>query len=144
MARQLDLRTGRPVWTAYRAPRVPVEPLARDISVEALVVGMGVSGAMIAEALTAEGHQVAMIDRRGPIEGSTAATTALVQFEIDQPLTTLAGLIGADRAARAWRRSRLAVPGLRLRAARSSAPHLPWGPRRRPHQVKSRRATPAR
>ena len=32
VARKLDLRTGRPVWTAYRAPRVPVEPLARAIS----------------------------------------------------------------------------------------------------------------
>lgn len=115
MARQLDLRTGRPVWTAYRAPAVPVAPLTRDVTAEVLVVGMGVSGAMIAEALTSEGHQVLMIDRRGPIRGSTAATTALVQFEIDQPLTLLANMIGADKAARAWRRSRLAVLNLKAR-----------------------------
>ncbi len=115
MARQLDLRTGRPVWTAYRAPRISVEPLARDARTEVLVVGMGVSGAMIAEALTAEGREVLVIDRRGPMRGSTSATTALVQFEIDQPLTTLAGMIGPDRAARAWRRSRLAVLNLKAR-----------------------------
>ena len=61
-----------------------------------LVVGMGISGAMMAEALTGERpfgdlHRPARAD-----EGSTAATTALVQFEIDQPLTML---IGHDRPA---------------------------------------------
>lgn len=115
MTRQLDLRTGRPVWMAYRAPRVPVAPLVRDISTDVLVVGMGVSGAMIAQALAEAGHGVALIDRRGPIRGSTAATTALVQFEIDQPLTLLAGTIGVERARRAWRRSRLAVGNLKAR-----------------------------
>ena len=56
-----------------------------------------------------------MIDRRGPIRGSTPATTALVQFEIDQPLTLLAKQIGLERARRAWRRSRLAVGNLKAR-----------------------------
>ena len=78
MARQLDLRTGRPVWMAYRAPRISVEPLARDARAEVLVVGMGVSGAMIAEALTAEGREVLMIDRRGPMRGSTPAMSSSV------------------------------------------------------------------
>ena len=59
-----------------------------------LVVGMGISGAMMAEALAGDGLSVIAIDRRGPIKGSTAATTALVQFEIDQPLSLL---IGQDR-----------------------------------------------
>lgn len=115
MTRQLDLRTGRPVWTAYRAPPVPVTPLTRDIKAEVLVVGMGVSGAMIAQTLAEARRDVVLIDRRGPMRGSTPATTALVQFEIDQPLTLLAGMIGVDRARRAWRRSRLAVGNLKAR-----------------------------
>ena len=117
MSRQLDLRTGRPVWTAYRAPRVPVARLTRDIRAGVLVVGMGISGAMVAEALSAAGHAVVMIDRRGPVLGSTAATTALVQFEIDQPLVRLAAAIGDDAAEAAWRRSRLAVFNLKARIA---------------------------
>ncbi|MFT3973636.1 MAG: FAD-binding oxidoreductase [Amaricoccus sp.] len=112
MSRQLDLRTGRPVWSAYRAPKVPVTPLSRDVRTDVLVVGMGISGAMIAEALTDAGHAVMAIDRRGPMLGSTAATTALVQFELDTPLTTLVRSIGKDAAQRAWRRSRLAVGNL--------------------------------
>lgn len=117
MVRKIDLRTGRPVWTAYRAPRVPVSRLTRDVKADVLVVGMGISGAMVAEALSADGHAVVAIDRRGPVLGSTAATTALVQFEIDQPLSILSGMIGRQAAGAAWRRSRLAVGNLAARIA---------------------------
>ncbi|MEQ1954202.1 FAD-binding oxidoreductase [Mesorhizobium sp. CN2-181] len=115
MQRKLDLRTGRPVWTAYRVPGVPTADLRQDIKTDVLVVGMGISGAMIAEALTACGRDVVCIDRRGPLAGSTAATTALVQYEIDQPLSLLADKIGRGKAEAAWRRSRLAVANLQSR-----------------------------
>ncbi|RWC33204.1 FAD-binding oxidoreductase [Mesorhizobium sp.] len=117
MPRKLDLRTGRPVWSAYRAPAVPTDSLTRNVKTDVLVVGMGISGAMMAEALTADGHQVICIDRRGPLKGSTAATTALVAFEIDQPLSTLSKMIGRASAQQAWRRSRLAVSNLAARIA---------------------------
>ena len=117
MPRKLDLRGGRPVWFAYRAPSVPVEKLTRDVKTDVLIVGMGISGAMMAEALTSDGHSVIAIDRRGPLKGSTPATTALVQFEIDQPLTKLSRMIGRASAEQAWRRSRLAVLNLRGRIA---------------------------
>jgi glycine/D-amino acid oxidase-like deaminating enzyme len=115
MRRKLDLRTGRPVWFAYRVPSVPTEKLARDVKADVAVVGMGISGAMMAEVLTARGHSVVAIDRRGPMKGSTAATTALVQFEIDQPLAKLSGMIGRAKAEQAWRRSRLAIESLAAR-----------------------------
>ncbi|TGQ82271.1 MULTISPECIES: FAD-dependent oxidoreductase [unclassified Mesorhizobium] len=115
MPRKLDLRTGRPVWSAYRAPTVPTDSLTRDVKTDVLIIGMGISGAMMAEALTADGHSVICIDRRGPLKGSTAATTALVQFEIDQPLSILSRMIGKAEARQAWRRSRLAVSNLAAR-----------------------------
>ncbi len=115
MQRKLDLRKGIPVWNAYRAPRVPTQRLARDVKCDVLVVGLGISGAMIAEALTAQGLSVIGVDRRGIVLGSTPATTALVQFEIDQPLSELGRQIGQADAAQAWRRSRLAVTNLRGR-----------------------------
>ena len=117
MPRKLDLRSGRPVWFAYRAPAVPNEYLKRDVKTDVLIVGMGISGAMMAEALTAVGHSVICIDRRGPLIGSTSATTALVQFEIDQPITKLSKMIGKSQAQQAWRRSRLAVTNLKGRIA---------------------------
>ena len=101
MQRKLDLRTGSPVWEAYRAPRVPTQKLTQDVRCDVLVVGLGISGAMLAEALTAEGLSVVGVDRRGAILGSTAATTALVQFEIDQPLSELGRKIGVSDAEQA-------------------------------------------
>ncbi|ESY79030.1 FAD dependent oxidoreductase [Mesorhizobium sp. LNHC221B00] len=112
MPRQLDLRTGRPVWSAYRAPAVPTTALTRDAKADVLIVGMGISGAMMAEVLTADGYSVICIDRRGPVKGSTAATTALVEFELDQPLSVLIKMIGESKAQQAWRRSRLAISSL--------------------------------
>lgn len=117
MRRKLDLMGGRPVWLAYRAPSVPAERLTRDVKTDVLIVGMGVSGAMAAEALTRAGHSVTCIDRRGPLRGSTSATTALVQFEIDQPLTKLSAIKGKADAEQAWRRSRMAVLNLGGRIA---------------------------
>ena len=117
MPRKLDLRTGRPVWSAYRAPAVPTSVLTRDARTDVLVIGMGISGAMMAEALTALCRDVICIDRRGPLKGSTAATTALVQFEIDQPLSILSKMVGNAKARQAWRRSRLAISNLAARIA---------------------------
>lgn len=112
MPRKLDLRTGKPVWFAYRAPRVPAARLARDARCDVLVVGMGISGALIADALAEAGLSVIAIDRRGPLKGSTSATTALVQYELDQPLSRLVRQVGKERAVAAWRRSRLGVANL--------------------------------
>jgi len=117
MKRRLDLRTGTPVWKAYGWPRVRTSPIRGDLRTDVLVVGMGISGAMIAEALASDGHSVTVVDRRGAIKGSTAATTALVSSEIDQPLSVLAMKIGRTKAERAWMRSRLAIEALRARIA---------------------------
>ncbi len=83
---------------------------------EVLVVGAGISGALIADALTSIGLDVLIVDRRGPLAGSTPASTALLQYEIDTPLHLLARRIGRDRAERIWRRSRLALDALRERS----------------------------
>ncbi|GHD11485.1 NAD(P)/FAD-dependent oxidoreductase [Tianweitania populi] len=116
MTRHLDLRGGKPVWVTYKAPEVPVHELTRDAKCDVLIVGMGISGAMMAESLTDAGFSVIVIDRRdGAMLGSTPATTALVQFEIDQPLSTLSKKLGTAKAEQAWRRSRNAVANLQAR-----------------------------
>jgi glycine/D-amino acid oxidase-like deaminating enzyme len=96
-------------------PKVAAGALSRDIHTDVLIVGAGVSGAMMAEALTTDGREVTIVDRRGPVKGSTPASTALVEYEIDTPLIKLARQIGRRDAERAWRRSHLAVAGIRNR-----------------------------
>ena len=116
LTRHRDLRSGVPYWQSRPAPRVPSTTLMRNLSTDVLVVGAGISGALAAEALSPD-HKVIVLDRRGIAKGSTAASTALVEYEIDTPLTLLAGKIGADKAARAWRRSHLALTALAERTA---------------------------
>ena len=88
----------------------------RDIACDALVIGAGISGALIAEMLSDAGLRVVVVDRRGAVRGSTAASTSLIQYELDKPLTKLAAIVGREKAERMWRRSRLAVDALRERS----------------------------
>lgn len=110
-----DLRTGRSVWQGKRPPRFPRHEITGDTQADVVVIGAGISGAMQADMLSAAGFDVLVVDRRGPVRGSTPASTALLQYEIDQPLTRLTRQIGEEAAIRAWRRSRLAVDGLAAR-----------------------------
>ncbi len=114
--RKRDLRTGRSVWQARRAPAIATRPLRRDAKADVLVIGAGVSGILVADQLVDAGMDVMLIDRRAPIRGSTPASTALLQYEIDTPLIHLSDAIGRARAERVWRRSRLALDALRQRA----------------------------
>jgi glycine/D-amino acid oxidase-like deaminating enzyme len=112
LTRKLDLRSGRPVWFAYPRRVSHARAASRDFKTEVLVVGAGISGALVAHQLTKRGYRVAMIDRRGPLAGSTVASTALLQFEIDTPLTVLKRRIGARNAGRAWLRSKSSLDRL--------------------------------
>lgn len=110
--RKDDLRSGTPFWV--RTPHSTVEAsaaLTRD-RYDVIVVGAGISGALVAEALTRAGKSVLILDRRPPVRGSTPASTAMIQHEIDVPLTRLRRAIGKDHADRAWLRSVRAVKDL--------------------------------
>jgi glycine/D-amino acid oxidase-like deaminating enzyme len=109
------LRSGRPIWRGQRARALNDHALVRDIETEVLILGAGITGAVIADVLADAGLKVTVVDRRGAAKGSTAVNTALVQYEIDTPLITLTRKIGKEKAVRAWRRSRLAVDALAAR-----------------------------
>jgi glycine/D-amino acid oxidase-like deaminating enzyme len=107
-----DLRTGTTVWSSYPAPAVRTTRLHAATKVDAVVVGAGITGALVAHALINRGHSTLILDRRPPAQGSTAASTALLQFEIDTPLIRLANMIGQERARSAWLASYSAVNDL--------------------------------
>jgi glycine/D-amino acid oxidase-like deaminating enzyme len=67
------------------------------------IVGAGISGALVADALIATGRRIVVIDAGEPGLGSTAASTALLQYEIDTHLSDLAQMLGPDRATLAYR-----------------------------------------
>ena len=77
------------------------------------MVGAGISGALLAHRLSAMGKSVLVLDRRPPVSGSTLASTALIQWEIDEPLTALADRIGGKHAFHAYRAAFEAVADLK-------------------------------
>lgn len=107
-----DLRTGRPLWADSAGIKVPSKVLTKPLSVDVVVVGAGISGAFMAHQLCGD-FTVAVVDRRGPVLGSTMASTALLQWELDIPLAVLASQIGAAKAQRVYRRAYAAVSDLK-------------------------------
>src|SRR5688500_17124545 len=109
------LRSGLSVWESAPLAASAHEPLRADVSADVLVVGAGISGALVADSLSDAGLRVVVADRRRPVSGATLASTALIQYDLDLPLVLLAERIGVAPASRAWQRARLAMDALRQR-----------------------------
>jgi glycine/D-amino acid oxidase-like deaminating enzyme len=107
-----NLRTGRSVWSQSSHPPLRVAALKASIKADIAIVGAGISGAFMAHAFAPLYDRVVVLDRRAPGCGSTHASTAMLQFEIDTPLTKLADMIGPAKAAQAWARSWRATQGI--------------------------------
>lgn len=107
--RAIDLYSGHPWWLAKNGIVHSYPALRADADCDVLIVGAGISGALIANALSAARMRVLMIDRREAAWGSTAASTALLQYEIDTELQELADMFGIDDAVLAYRACERAV-----------------------------------
>jgi glycine/D-amino acid oxidase-like deaminating enzyme len=119
LTRKRDLRDGQAVWKAYSAPAIAGTPLRRATRADVVIVGAGISGAILAQSLTEAGLRPLILERRrAALLGSTAASTALLQFELDTPLRVLSRRLGARAAGEVWIASRDAVNELRTRSRR--------------------------
>jgi hypothetical protein len=112
-----DLKSGTSLWLAEGKLLLPSAPLRPNTKIDVIVVGTGISGALVADALISAGLSVLAIDRRDPMAGSTPASTALLQGELDLPLLQLQEMRGKQAAARIWLRSAQAVQALADRIA---------------------------
>jgi glycine/D-amino acid oxidase-like deaminating enzyme len=111
LTQKRDLRSGMPLWLEAGLPRIrATKHMSKHYDVA--IVGTGVSGALVADAMLQAGHTVIAVDRRKILSGSTPASTALLQGELDTPLTELEKKLGKSRAARVWWRSAQAVQAL--------------------------------
>ncbi len=105
------LTSGRSPW-GNGVHRPVFQPLSDHLQVDTLVIGGGVTGALMGQHLAERGLSVAIVDREHPGLGSTAASTAMLQWEIDKTLTELETFYGFERAVGIYRRSAAAVSGL--------------------------------
>ncbi len=87
-------------------------------------MGAGISGALVAWHLCQAGHKVVVVDRRHAGTGSTAASTALLQYEIDKPLHELIELVGEKNAVDSYLLCRQAIYDLEKICDRLKVPGL--------------------
>ncbi|WP_342316135.1 FAD-dependent oxidoreductase [Lysobacter sp. FW306-1B-D06B] len=99
----MDLKSGYPFWAVKNGLMQSFAPLREELRCEVAVIGGGITGAIIADALANAGHEVAVFEQRDVGWGSSAASTALLQYEIDTHLTDLSRQIGLAQATRAYR-----------------------------------------
>jgi glycine/D-amino acid oxidase-like deaminating enzyme len=106
-----SLRNGLVPWRETDWIIPPTCALPHGV-IDVAIIGTGIMGATVAERLSASGKRVAMLDRRPPGCGSTAASTAQLMWAMDVPMLTLAQQIGETEAARRWARIFSSVRGL--------------------------------
>ncbi|MCK7593022.1 NAD(P)/FAD-dependent oxidoreductase [Pseudomarimonas salicorniae] len=114
----MDLKSGYPFWAVRNGLGEPFPGLAGDVRCDLVVVGGGITGAIFADCFTREGLEVVVLDQRDVGWGSTAASTAMLQYEIDTHLIDLARRYGETAAVLAYRACLEAVRKVRARAAR--------------------------
>lgn len=100
MSSTTDFRLGPPPSSLWKdGVEIPsFEPLARDLSVDTVIVGGGITGLTLAVLLANEGQEVALVERARLGSGTTGHTTAHATVALDVPWTTLAERLGVDRA----------------------------------------------
>ncbi len=97
-----EVRSSQPYWLLRDGMGDAQASLDGDADCDVAIIGAGITGALVADSLMATGLRIIMLDSNEAAHGSTAASTALLQYEIDSHLTDLVGKIGAEKAARAY------------------------------------------
>lgn len=99
----MNLRSGLPYFLLKRGLPFNYPKLESSVKADVVIIGGGISGALAAHHLTNDGIACVVVDARSIGMGSTSASTSLLQYEIDVPLTKLRELRGDDHAQRAFR-----------------------------------------
>lgn len=95
----MRLRTYESFWLLKNGLLYNYPLLQKNIQTDFVVVGGGITGALISDVLLENKYKVTLIDKRDIGQGSTSATTCMLQYEIDSMLTDLSKMIGEPAAA---------------------------------------------
>ncbi|HEX3273820.1 MAG TPA: FAD-dependent oxidoreductase, partial [Gemmatimonadales bacterium] len=108
----MDLTSGTPLWPTLIGLPAVYPRLRHDLRCDVAVIGGGITGALVAHRFALAGIHTVLVEADEIAHGSTAATTALIQYEIDTHLTELIGRVGPDHAARSYQLCLEAVRGI--------------------------------
>lgn len=101
----MDLHSGLAYWIIKNELFNYFHPLENDYKIDVAIIGSGITGSLIAHELCKAGIPCAVFDKRTIGTGSTAASTAQLQYEIDIPLSEMSKIVGEDFASRAYHAS---------------------------------------
>ena len=76
--------------------------LEESLETEIVILGGGISGALVAYYLSKGGFKCVVVDERNIGMGSSCASTSLLQYELDVPLVKLQKQVGYKNAVRAY------------------------------------------
>lgn len=99
----MDLHSGLPYWIVKNSLYDYFNPLEKNYSVDVAIIGSGITGALVAHELCKAGFKCLIVDKRTISTGSSAASTALLQYEIDVPLYKMSKMLDEDRAVLAFK-----------------------------------------
>jgi len=122
----MDLKSGYPYWAVKNGLMQAFAPLREDKTCDVAIIGGGITGALIADELTMHGHDVVVIEQRDIGWGSSSASTALLQYEIDTHMVDLARSHGEDDALLAYRSCAEALYLLRDKATQVRDVDFSW------------------
>lgn len=98
----MDLKSGYPFWAVKNGLMHAYPRLESDVRCDVVLVGGGISGALVASELAGQGFDVVLVEQRDIGWGSTSASTALLQYEIDTHLVDLSRRVGEADALLAY------------------------------------------
>ncbi|WP_027383331.1 NAD(P)/FAD-dependent oxidoreductase [Epilithonimonas caeni] len=98
----MKLKSPEPFWLVKDGLKHSYPSLREDIETEILIVGGGITGSLLAHQMIKDGYKTVLIDRREIGNGSTSATTSMLQYEIDVPLFELSEMIGKEGAEKSY------------------------------------------
>ena len=99
----MDLKSNEPFWLVKNGILQSYPSLKSDESCDVLIVGGGITGSLIAHQMVKDGYKTILIDKREIANGSTSATTSMLQYEIDVPLFELTEMIGKKGAVESYK-----------------------------------------
>ncbi|QXU49142.1 FAD-binding oxidoreductase [Chryseobacterium sp. D764] len=94
----MDLKSNEPFWLLKNGLLASYPSLKSNEECDVLVLGGGITGSLIAHQMIENGYNTILIDKRELCNGSTSATTSMLQYEIDVPLYELIEKIGIKGA----------------------------------------------
>ncbi|REC47236.1 NAD(P)/FAD-dependent oxidoreductase [Chryseobacterium pennipullorum] len=94
----MDLKSNEPFWLLKNGLIASYPSLKSDEECDVLIIGGGITGSLIAHQMIEDGYKTILIDKRELCNGSTSATTSMLQYEIDVPLYELTEKIGEKGA----------------------------------------------